>query len=273
VTAVLDAFDLHVRFGGVRALEGMSMSVGEGEIVGLIGPNGAGKTTLFECLAGFTAPLRGKVTLLGRDVTKIRPEERARRGLIRSFQDARMFESLTVFQTVLVASEKQHPSHLLPNLFSLPRSRRVEDGKAEVADHFIELMGLMPYRDKQIAELSTGTRRITELACIIALEPKVLLLDEPSSGIAQREVEALGALLLRIKDATGCTMVVIEHDMPMIMGLADRIVALESGRFLAEGTPDEIRHHPAVVASYLGTAAAAIERSGSAPKRKKEPTA
>jgi ABC-type branched-subunit amino acid transport system ATPase component len=267
MSALLQAESIGVRYGGVRALDDVSIEVRDGEILGLIGPNGAGKTTLFECIAGFNRPVTGRIVFAGDDITTASPEQRAQRGLIRSFQDARLFESLTVFQTVLLAQEKTHPSRLLPNVFSLPSTRRLERDKAEEAQTLIETMGLAGYRDKLVSELSTGTRRITELACVLALGPRLLLLDEPSSGIAQREVEALGQLLRRIKETTGCTLLIIEHDMPLIMGLADRIVALDSGRFLAEGSPQEIVEHPDVVRSYLGSGSETIHRSGTARPR------
>ena len=259
---MLEVRDLSITFGGVQALRGVDLDVEAGSVVGLIGPNGAGKTTLFECIAGFTKPTAGTVTFLGNDVSHWTPEARARVGLIRSFQDARLFSSLTVFQTVLVSLEKDQPSRLLTSIVPLPFVRDREQHKAERADELIAQMGLETYRDKLVSELSTGTRRIVELACVLALEPKLLLLDEPSSGIAQREVEALGGLLRSIREVTGCTMLIIEHDMPLVMGLADTIVALESGRRIAAGTPDEIRHDPQVIASYLGTTDVVIERSG-----------
>jgi ABC-type branched-subunit amino acid transport system ATPase component len=269
---MLEVRDLKVTFGGVHALGGVDLDVAAGSVVGLIGPNGAGKTTLFECIAGFTRPTGGSVSFLGEDVSHWTPEARARVGLIRSFQDARLFSSLTVFQTILVSLEKQSPSRMLTSIVPLPFVRARETAKATRVDELIATMGLDAYRDKLVSELSTGTRRIVELACVLALEPKLLLLDEPSSGIAQREVEALGGLLRRIRDVTGCTMLVIEHDMPLIMGLADTIVALESGIRIAAGAPDEIRHDPQVIASYLGTTDVVIERSGARTKRRRRTT-
>jgi ABC-type branched-subunit amino acid transport system ATPase component len=260
--------DLTVAFGGNKAVDAVDLDVEDGEIVGLIGPNGAGKTTLFEAVAGFTAPDDGTITFDGTDVTAMAPERRASLGLIRSFQDAKLFSCLTVFQTMLVSLEKGEPSRLWSSMLPLPPVRARERRKEERADELIAQVGLEPYRDKLASELSTGTRRILELACCVALEPRLLLLDEPSSGIAQREVEALGTLLRRIADVTGCTMLVIEHDMPLVMGLAKRIVALESGRVIAEGTPKAIAKNPTVIASYLGTTDVVINRSGTTRKKK-----
>ena len=216
---------------------------------------------LFECIAGFNRPRAGTVRFDGVDITRARPEERARRGLIRSFQNPRLFESLTVHQTVLVAHEREAPSRLLHNLVSLPATRRSERDKARAADDLIRTMGLDPYADKLVSELSTGTRRITELACVLALQPTLLLLDEPSSGIAQREAEALGPLLRRVRDELGASLLVIEHDLPLLTSISDRMIALDLGRVVVDGSPREVIEHPTVVASYLGTNEAAISRS------------
>ena len=259
---LLDASDLHKQFGGVVAVRDVSLQVRAGEILGLIGPNGAGKTTTFELLGGFTRPDWGHIEFDQRDITYESPEARARLGLIRSFQDAFLFPTLTVAETVKLAFERISPTGLANSLVDLGGRER---NRQRRADELIGNLGLHAYRDKQIQELSTGTRRITEIACLVALEPALLLLDEPSSGIAQRETEALGSLLVRLKRQMDLTLVIIEHDIPLIMGISDRIVAMADGVVLCAGRPDEVRADPRVVESYLGGSLAAIERSGSQP--------
>ncbi|MBD3926748.1 ATP-binding cassette domain-containing protein [Nocardioides cavernae] len=247
------------RFGGVVAVDQVHLEVGRGEILGIIGPNGAGKTTLFEVIAGFTAADAGQVLFEGVDVTRSSPESRAMAGLVRSFQDAALFSTLTVRETVMIAGERVAPSNVLASALG---TRLPDRRKAAQADELIERMGLGPFEGRTIAELSTGTRRVVELTCLLALEPRVLLLDEPSAGIAQSESEALGSLLLDIRRELGTTMIVIEHDLPLLARLCDRMVAMNLGRLVASGTPDEVRAHPAVVESYLGSSAAANDRSG-----------
>ncbi|MBA2609420.1 MAG: ATP-binding cassette domain-containing protein [Actinobacteria bacterium] len=263
---LLEADRLRKRFGGVVAIEEVSLRVRRGETVGLIGPNGAGKTTLFEMLSGFTDPDGGRILFDGRDVSALGPEARGRLGLIRSFQDAALFPTMTVLDCVHVALERLAPTLFVGSVAGLGRRSNVKDRRAR---ELVAAMGLDAYRDKQVQQLSTGTRRITELACMVALEPTVLLLDEPSSGIAQRETEALGALLRQLKRDLDLTLVVIEHDIPLIMGLADRIVAMDRGRVLADGPPDIVRNDARVIDAYLGASTTAIERSGSMPAGRK----
>jgi len=255
---LLEAKALRKSFGGVKAVRGVSFDVRTGETLGLIGPNGAGKTTTFELLAGFTRVDSGTVRYGGRDVTALSPEARGRMGLIRSFQDAGLFPTLTVLECVELALERVQPTRFLPSVLGIPTGEKARRAKAE---ELVRWMGLERYRSSQIQELSTGTRRITEIACLVALQPQLLLLDEPSSGVAQKETEALGALLVRLKEELGLTLIIIEHDIPLIMGLADRIVCMADGEVISAGTPEHVRNDPAVVEAYLGGSITAIERS------------
>ena len=260
---LLTLTEVGVRFGGVQAVDGVSFELHKGEVLGLIGPNGAGKTTVFDAISGFVRPQRGRISFLGHDVTTMPPDQRARLGLGRSFQDARLFPSMTVVENIAVGLERHVAVRdPLAAACGLPA---VADAESEVAykvHELVDLLGLGAFRNKFVSELSTGSRRIVDLAMAIAHQPDVLILDEPSSGIAQRETEALGPLLMRIKEEVGCALLVIEHDMPLITNISHRLIALELGRVVTTGTPQEVITHPAVVASYLGTDQAAIERSG-----------
>ncbi len=263
---VLTATELEVSFGGIRAVGGVSLDLREGEILGLIGPNGAGKTTVFDLISGFLTPNAGRVHLLGEDVTDWSPDRRARAGLGRSFQDARIFPSLTVAENIALSLERhlEVRDHVAAAL-GLPAVRELEVDIAWTVADLVELMHLEAFRDKFVGELSTGSRRVVDLAMALAHDPVVLVLDEPSSGIAQRETEALGPLLERIRTETGAAMLVIEHDMPLITSVSDRLMALELGRVIAAGTPDEVVSDPRVVSSYLGTEdSVTVNRSGKA---------
>jgi ABC-type branched-subunit amino acid transport system ATPase component len=251
------------RFGGIHAVDEVDLDLRQGEILGLIGQNGAGKTTLFDCISGFLPIDGGTVELRGRDVTGWAPHERARAGLGRSFQEALLYPSLTTWETIAIAFERHLANkEMVAAALHLPASYESETDLAGRVEALIELMGLGAFRDKLLGELSSGSRRIVELACILAQDPTVVLLDEPSAGVAQRETEALGPLLRRVQAYTGCSMLVIEHDMPLIAAVSDEVIALELGRVIARGTPSEVLSHPRVVESYLGTDAAAIARSG-----------
>jgi branched-chain amino acid transport system ATP-binding protein len=255
------------RFGGITAVDSVNLQLRKGAILGLIGQNGAGKTTLFDCISGFLQVDGGQILLHGNDITDWEPHERARGTLGRSFQEARLFPSLTVQETVAVALERHLDSKdIAASALRLPASYESELAAAARVEELIALMGLSAFREKLVGELSTGTRRIVELACILAQDPTVLLLDEPSGGVAQRETEALGPLLQRVQSFTGCSILVIEHDMPLLSTICDDMYALELGGVIAQGTPAEVLDHPRVIESYLGTNEAAINRSGARPK-------
>ena len=248
---ILSIRDVHLRFGGVAALAGVSFDVEGGQILGIIGPNGAGKTTLFDCISGFRTPdsgsivldrPQGPVELAGRP-----PWERTGLGVGRTFQNARLFKSLPIREVLLaVQHDRMKRSGFVRSVLGL---------RGAAADEVLELVGLSAHADKPAQELSTGMLRLAELAAVVAVRPRLLLLDEPSSGIAQKETEALGPLLQRLAAYLEATVLLIEHDMPLVMGISDTIVAMAAGQVIAAGTPTEVRNHPEVLASYLGATA------------------
>ena len=250
---LLDCSDVTVSFGGLRALSDIDLEVRAGEIVGLIGPNGAGKTTLFECISGFQPVTRGRVTYKGDDLLSHAPGDRAGLGIGRTLQNVRLFPYLSVVDNLRVALHRHMRRGPLSHALLLPAARAEELEILERAAHLVELVGMQEFAEKYASELSYGTLRLLELACMLALEPELLLLDEPASGISQSEVQALAPLLRRIHDETGATMLLIEHDMPLVMGLSDWIYCLDAGVNLCDGRPEIVASHPAVIEAYLGT--------------------
>jgi ABC-type branched-subunit amino acid transport system ATPase component/predicted MFS family arabinose efflux permease len=260
---VLSVSELSVTFGGIRAVNGTSFDVWPQEIVGVIGPNGAGKTTVFDLISGFTPLDAGQVVLNGRTITSMSSAARAALGLGRSFQDARLFPELTVTETLAIAQERFIGSRgVVSAALHLPMVIEAEQQVALRVDELVELMGLGDYRHAFVRELSTGTRRVVDLACLVAHRPTVILLDEPTSGIAQREVEALAPVIRRLRDEMGASLVIVEHDIPFVSEVSDRLLALEQGQVITTGPPADVLAHPDVIESYLGTNGAAITRSG-----------
>ena len=262
---ILRVDSVRLSYGGVRALDGISLDVRQGEIVGFIGPNGAGKSTLFDVISGFTRPDSGTVQFLDADVTREAPDARARMGLVRSFQNVRLFSALTVRENIAVAYErhlKTRSALLAATYFPVRADERRIARRTEV---LIDSLGLRPYADKFVNELSTGSRRIVDLACLLIAEPRALLLDEPSSGLAQAETEELGPLIQRIARETGCSILVVEHDVPLVSSLAQRLVAMREGRVIADGEPAQVVAQPEVIEAYLGTTEEILARSGRAP--------
>ena len=257
----LETVNVSVSFGGRLAVSNVSVNVQQGEIVGLIGTNGAGKTTLMNAISGFV-PSEGEITVNGTFIHNRASHTRARQGIGRAFQNAKLFGSLTARETIMTALEARERSLLLPSMLGVPPSPFVERKKKAEAEEIIHYLGLGRYADQLISELSTGTRRIVELGSLIALDTQLMLLDEPTAGVAQKETEAFGPLIRAIRKELGSSILLIEHDMPMVMSISDRIYCLESGSVIAEGSPEAVRNDPNVIASYLGTDERAIQRSG-----------
>ena len=258
-SVALHTEELSKRFGGVVAVDKVGFDLLEGEILGFIGPNGAGKTTVFDLVSAQLTADSGKVILHGEDISNLPAHERAAKGLGRSFQAARLWPGLTLEETVsLAVTAHLKTPGALQTLFCLPTTGRAEKKIRKIAGEVIELLGLGDFSDLLISDLSTGTRRLAELAVIVAMRPSVVLLDEPSAGIAQAESEQLIPVLKATKEHLGCSIMIVEHDMTVMKGLADRIIALDTGRVVVVGPPDEVLSHPLVVESYLGRAAATV---------------
>lgn len=249
----LRALGISVRFGGVRALSDVTLAASAGEIVGLIGPNGAGKTTLFDVLSGIRSPSSGRVLLDERDITRHGPTWRARHGIKRTFQRQQTFGWLTVEENVLVALEWHGGGGgLLADIAALPSRRRRERARRERADEVLEACGLGDVRDEPAGKLPIGRARMVEMARAIVDRPRVLLLDEPTSGLEESEMESLGASMQRVCREEGCAVMLVEHDVGFVMSQCDRVVVLNLGEVIAEGTPEAVREEPAVIAAYLG---------------------
>ncbi len=263
---VLSVRELTKRFGGILAVDDVSFELHSGETLGLIGPNGAGKTTVLDLISGVLPLDGGRIELDGVDIGSWSASRRAVAGLGRSFQDARIFSSLTVSENIAMGLERHVPTRdHLAALLDLPAIQQSERDVAERVDELVELMNLQAYRDKFVSELSTGVRRIVDLTMAIAHKPSVLLLDEPSSGVAQRETEAMGPLLKDMQRATQCSIVIIEHDMPLISAVSDEIIALDLGSMITRGAPSAVMSDRRVVSSYLGGDLAVIQRSDAPP--------
>jgi ABC-type branched-subunit amino acid transport system ATPase component len=252
--ALLAADDITVRFGGVVALDGVSLSVPPGRTVGLVGPNGAGKTTLFGVLSGLLRPKAGRVTMGGVDVTRRSPQTRAQRGLARTFQRMELFTELTVREHLVVARRvKDGKERLLGMVRDLSGfGERPRPGEDEAVDEILALLGLTDLADRPALAVPLGTGRLLEVARALAAEPTVMLLDEPSSGLDVHETEQLGDALRRVREERGTAFVLVEHNVEFVLDLSDRVTVLDFGKVLIEGSPEEIRTSPEVQAAYFG---------------------
>ncbi len=249
---LLIASDVTVRFGGVVALDSVSLEIPSRGIVGLVGPNGAGKTTMFGVLSGLVRPRNGRVELAGVDVTRASPQKRARLGLARTFQRLELFTELTVREHLVVAHRVRHKRDRSFARDLLGFGGQPVPGEAALVDEILELLGLSDVGDRPVALLPLGTGRLVEVARALASEPRVMLLDEPTSGLGAHETEQLAATLEKVRDEREISLVLVEHDVELVLALADAITVLDFGKVIATGAPTSIRSDPAVQAAYLG---------------------
>jgi branched-chain amino acid transport system ATP-binding protein len=258
--ALLEAAGISVRFGGVQALERVSLRVNRGEIVGLIGPNGAGKTTFFNCISGLVRPDEGRITFDGTEVTHLPPHARAWLGVARTFQLLQTFRAMTVEDNLAVAAHGHTRSGLVADVLRLGPSRAAEEEARERARVVAGFLGIEDTLDVLCAELPFGVQRKVELARALCLRPRMLLLDEAASGLDVKETAAFAEVVLRARVAFGCAILWIEHDVPLISQVSDYVYVLDFGELVAEGTADEVIADPRVRAAYTGSAAPGPKR-------------
>jgi len=248
---MLEVRNLTQRFGGITALEDISFTVAKGEITGVIGPNGAGKTTLFNIVTGIYAQTSGVVELEGVNISSLPAEKLAAKGLVRTFQNIELFGNMTVLENVMLGMHTQSKSGILSCMFKMPWHLREERTIRVQAAQWLQFCGITELSDQKASNLPFGKGRLLEIARAMAVRPSIMLMDEPAAGLNNRETAQLAVLIRKIRD-TGVTVVLVEHDMELVMDICDRIIVLNRGRKLAEGTPCEIQEDKAVISAYLG---------------------
>lgn len=252
MTNLLEVKNLTMRFGGLLAVNGVSLSVKEKQIVSVIGPNGAGKTTVFNCISGFYIPTGGEVVFQGKPMHGKPGHMIAREGMVRTFQNVRLFKEMTVIENLLVAQHMHAEHNLLKGFFLTPSYRKKEKELMDRAAHWLDRVGLLEFANREAGNLAYGQQRRLEIARCMVTEPKLLMLDEPAAGLNPNETKELDELIMHLRDDHGVSVMLIEHDMGLVMGISDHIVVINQGAPLASGTPAEIQANPDVIKAYLG---------------------
>lgn len=249
---MLEVRELSMRFGGLLAVDQVALDVNKDEIVSIIGPNGAGKTTVFNCLSGFYQPTGGKISFQNQEIQGKPDHKISLLGMVRTFQHVRLFNSMTVIENLLVAQHRHVNTNILSGLLNTPSFKRREQEAMDRAAHWLRKVNLIGEANREAGNLSYGQQRRLEIARCMVTEPSLLMLDEPAAGLNPRETKDLDELIVGLKANEGVSVLLIEHDMNLVMGISDRIVVINQGRPLATGTPDEIRHNDDVIKAYLG---------------------
>lgn len=249
---LLSVKDLSMRFGGLLAVDGVSIDLDEKQILGIIGPNGAGKTTVFNCISGFYTPTGGSIVLRGESIAGLGSHKVACKGVVRTFQNVRLFKRMTVLENLMVAQHQKARVSVLAGLFNTSSFRRQEAEAIERSMHWLDYMGLRDFANREAGNLAYGHQRRLEIARCMITEPKVLMLDEPAAGLNPQEKIDLQGLIRQLRDQYGVAILLIEHDMGLVMGVSERITVMEYGKPIAHGTPEEVKNNERVIKAYLG---------------------